>query len=116
MCGRIDRLTTRSHKTPARARGLKDRGAIGEVAGRWFGADGQDIVDPGVHAIGISLDALREVVASGKRVVAVVAARLERVAPLKAALEHKLVNVLVTGNGYGRARATHIHQVAAFTY
>jgi deoxyribonucleoside regulator len=83
--------------TPDEVRDLVARGAVGEIASHWwFDAEGQVVEETATHAIGLGLDGLSEMVRRRAKVVAVVGASRERVSPLRAALDHKLINVLIT--------------------
>jgi DNA-binding transcriptional regulator LsrR (DeoR family) len=73
------------------------RGAVGEIAGNWwFDRQGKLIQRTQAKAIGLGLEGLRNIVRNEKRVIATVAASRERILPLKVALEHRLINVLIT--------------------
>jgi DNA-binding transcriptional regulator LsrR (DeoR family) len=75
---------------------LVARGAIGEVCSWWFDEDGEEVRDERCHPIGLGLQGLKEMVASGRRVIAVVGADRARFEPIRAALVGKIVNVLIT--------------------
>ncbi len=72
------------------------RGAIGEICSWWFDASGCEVQDERCYPIGLGLKGLKEMVATGRRVVAVVGADQSRIAPVHAALVGGLVNVLIT--------------------
>lgn len=70
---------------------------MGEIASHWwFDHQGSVVDQEEIHAIGLGLDGLSEMVERRARVIAVVAASGERIMPLRVALCRKLVNVLIT--------------------
>ena len=78
-------------------RNLLARGAVGEIASHWwFDGKGQIVQEEGEHTIGLGLDGLSRMVMRRAKVMAVVGASRERIPPLKVALNHGLVNILVT--------------------
>ena len=78
-------------------RGLAERGAVGEIASHWwFDPYGNIVEEEEHHAIGLGLDGLSRMVTRRAKVIAVVGASRERIAPLKVALDHSLVNTLIT--------------------
>lgn len=78
-------------------RGLAKRGAVGEIASHWwFDPYGQIVEEEENHSIGLGLDGLSRMVARRAKVIAVVGASRERITPLKVALNHGLVNALIT--------------------
>jgi DNA-binding transcriptional regulator LsrR (DeoR family) len=78
-------------------RSLVGRGAVGEIASHWwFDLQGRIVAEEEKHALGLGLDGLSRMVARRARVIAVVGASRERVLPLKVALNHCLVNTLIT--------------------
>ena len=78
-------------------RSLVGRGAVGEIASHWwFDRQGHTVEEPARHAIGLGLDGLTRMVERRAKVIAVVGASTERIAPLKVALDHRLVNTLIT--------------------
>jgi DNA-binding transcriptional regulator LsrR (DeoR family) len=82
---------------PSQVRDLVARGAVGEIASHWwFDASGQVVEQTAAHAIGLGLEGLSEMVERRAKVVAVVGASRERVSPLRVALNHRLINVLIT--------------------
>ena len=83
--------------SPAEVRDLMARGAVGEIASHWwFDDSGQVVQESATPAIGLGLGGLSEMVRRRAKVVAVVGASRERVSPLRVALNHRLINVLVT--------------------
>ena len=90
----VVRMGLRSGDT---VRGLAERGAVGEIASHWwFDPYGQIVEEEENHAIGLGLDGLSRMVARRAKVIAVVGASRERITPLKVALNHGLVNTLIT--------------------
>lgn len=78
-------------------RSLVARGAVGEIASHWwFDAQGRIVEQGEIHAIGLGLDGLARMVQRRAKVIAVVGASRERVHPLKVALRHRLLNILIT--------------------
>jgi len=78
-------------------RNLVGRGAVGEIASHWwFDREGRTVEEPARHAIGLGLDGLSRMVKRRAKVIAVVGASRERIAPLRVALDHQLVNTLIT--------------------
>lgn len=78
-------------------KGLIARGAVGEIASHWWFDNQGNVVDLGaMHAIGLGLHGLAHMVRRREKVIAVVGGTRERVGPLRVALNHKLVNVLIT--------------------
>ena len=76
---------------------LVSRGAVGEIASHWwFNEDGEVVTQASSYAVGLGLDGLSAMVERRAKVVAVVGASRERLVPLRAALNHKLINVLIT--------------------
>jgi len=76
---------------------LISRGAVGEIASHWwFDSRGKVVAQGEVHAVGLGLDGLADMVRRRAKAIAVVGASRVRIAPLRVALEHKLVNVLIT--------------------
>lgn len=76
---------------------LIKRGAVGEIASHWwFDGNGKIVDQAQSHAIGLGLDGLTQMVKRRAKVVAVVGGSRERIIPLRVALTHKLINVLVT--------------------
>lgn len=76
---------------------LVARGAVGEIASHWwFDRLGGVVERPEVHAIGLGLSGLYQMVRRRAKAIAVVGASRERVRPLRVALTNGLVNVLVT--------------------
>jgi DNA-binding transcriptional regulator LsrR (DeoR family) len=83
--------------TPEEISYLMARGAVGEIASFWwFDRVGRLVELPHVRPVGLGLRGLADLVRDGRKVVAVVAASHQRVAPLRVALEQELVNVLIT--------------------
>jgi len=90
----VVRMGLRSGDT---VRGLAERGAVGEIASHWwFDRHGRIVEEEEHHAIGLGLDGLSRMVTRRAKVIAVVGADRERIFPLKVALEHSLVNTLIT--------------------
>ncbi|RME40419.1 MAG: hypothetical protein D6796_17215 [Caldilineae bacterium] len=81
---------------PHEVQSLIDRGAVGEICSWWFDAEGQEIRDEKIHPIGLGLNGLKRMVAEDRRVIAVVGADRERLAPIRAALVGRIVNTLIT--------------------
>jgi len=78
-------------------RNLVGQGAVGEIASHWwFDREGRTVEEPARHAIGLGLDGLSRMVKRRAKVIAVVGASRERIAPLRVALDHQLVNTLIT--------------------
>ncbi|MDE3077265.1 MAG: hypothetical protein KGJ86_17760, partial [Chloroflexota bacterium] len=78
-------------------RKVRAEGGAGEVASYWwFKTDGRPIVLPAAVPVGLGIEGLSALCASGKHVIAVVAASNERVEPLRIALDNGFVNTLVT--------------------
>jgi deoxyribonucleoside regulator len=76
---------------------VKDRGAVGEICAWWYDEQGCDVKDERIWPLGLGLEGLRRIVASGRgSVMAVVFADKERILPLLAAIRGRLVNVIVT--------------------
>jgi deoxyribonucleoside regulator len=76
---------------------LIKQGAVGEIGSQWwFDVHGAQVRRQHGRPIGIGLQGLKDVVRRGGRVVAVVGGCRQRVLPLKVALEHKFVNVLIS--------------------
>jgi DNA-binding transcriptional regulator LsrR (DeoR family) len=76
---------------------LISRGAVGEIASHWwFDSNGGVVAQGEVHAVGLGLDGLAAMVKRRAKAIAVVGASRERVEPLRVALQHRLVNVLIT--------------------
>jgi len=76
---------------------LVDRGAVGEIASHWwFDSNGGEVEQGAIHAVGLGLDGLTNMVRRRAKAIGVVGASRERIEPLRVALENKLVNVLIT--------------------
>ena len=79
-----------------RVKSLLERGAVGEIASHWwFDEDGR-VVEEEEHAVGLGLDGLSRMVTRRAKVIGVVGASRERIPPLRVALHHGLVNILIT--------------------
>lgn len=77
--------------------GLVERGAVGEIASHWwFDSEGNIVARQDQHAIGLGLEGLKQMVRRRAKVIAVVGASRDRIPPLRVALAHRLINVLVT--------------------
>ena len=78
-------------------RSLVTRGAVGEIASHWwFDRQGRTMEEDAQHAIGLGLDGLARMVERRAKVIGVVGASRERIPALRVALEHRLVNTLIT--------------------
>ncbi len=71
-------------------------GAIGEICSWWFNENGDEVQETSYYPIGLGLSGLRRMVAEGKRVIGVVGADQHRFDAIYAALQGRLINVLVT--------------------
>ena len=70
---------------------------MGEIASHWwFDRYGSIVEEEEHHAIGLGLDGLSRMVTRRAKVIAVVGASRDRISPLKVALDHGLVNTLIT--------------------
>ncbi len=78
---------------------VQERGAVGELSAWWFDGEGRRVPHPTIEPIGLDLDALRGIVERGGTVMVVVAGDPTRIVPLRAALQGKFVNFLVTDAG-----------------
>jgi len=78
--------------------GAHRRGASGEICYWCFDAAGKDVVGLPYCSIGLGLDGMRRITASanGRRVLLLTGGDKRRIAPLRAALEGKLVSDLIT--------------------
>jgi DNA-binding transcriptional regulator LsrR (DeoR family) len=83
--------------TRAEVEAMVKLGAVGEIASHWwFDKHGERIGRSNALPIGLGLKGLRRVIENEGRVIAVVAASRERIAPTRVALVKGLVNVLIT--------------------
>jgi DNA-binding transcriptional regulator LsrR (DeoR family) len=80
----------------AEVESLVEKGAIGEICSWWFDAAGEEVCDERCYPIGLGLKGLKEMVASGRQVIAVVGADRTRIEPVRATLVGGMVNVLIT--------------------
>ena len=78
-------------------RRLVERGAVGVIASNWWFDQYGNVVEEEEHcAIGLGLDGLSRMVNRRGKVIAVGGVSRARIAPLKVALDHGLVNTLIT--------------------
>jgi len=73
-----------------------DRGAVGEICSWWFGKTGSEIREGKIYPIGLGLAGLKKMVQEQKRVIAVAGADRKRLEPIYAALQGKIINILIT--------------------
>jgi DNA-binding transcriptional regulator LsrR (DeoR family) len=105
----ITSMAPATHHTPAVREGfvspeelerLVSRGAVGEISGWYYDANGKAVVAPGsrCYPMGMDLATLREMAAPGSRrsVIGIAGADVQRHLPIFAALRGRLVNVLVS--------------------
>jgi DNA-binding transcriptional regulator LsrR (DeoR family) len=89
-------VVKRGWLTSEEVQALIDRGAVGEVCSWWFDQGGQEIRDDSIYPIGLGLAGLKKMVQEGKKVIAVVGADSQRLEPIRVALKHQVVNILIT--------------------
>jgi len=77
---------------------MSGRDAVGEIAALWFDRLGCPIVDESIQPIGLGLQDLQRIVTQRLpgTVLAIVAADVDRIDPLLAAIQGRIINVLVT--------------------
>ncbi len=89
-------VVKRAWLEPSEVQALMQRGAVGEIACWWFNAQGDEVRDQQIYPIGLGLEGLKRMVQEGKKVIAVVGADHERLEPIRAALQGKIINILIT--------------------
>ncbi|MCC6728136.1 MAG: hypothetical protein IT208_02230 [Chthonomonadales bacterium] len=75
---------------------VRKRGAVGEISGLWFDANGNAVPDEAIEPIGMDIEGLKRVVRGGGIVMAVIAAHPTRIRALLAAIRGGIVNAVVT--------------------